>query len=315
LVLESLSELDRDRRAEWRRQTVELLRSALLEIPGSRHTRLALAEHCVRDAQQTARRGDLQKAAALASEALSLLSVDPHGAPGVEMRWFNLKAEAAGIFDGRERRAFLDALCEEGVEAGWLLKAELLIAQDNLPAWAAVELLAPQTQGNRASTGFRIARRAAELMATYPGGREQAAERYRLLKLVEDRAPTMTPDEEYQLACLSYQLGEYQEGKRRFAALRSSQRWRDVEFDGLFLSEPGTSVPRRFRGVVVQSEEHRGWFEVRDEQSSAKLFEAPFRARAFGDSRLEKGAHRLISIRLNWQGPSAVPARQARQID
>src|SRR5207247_2278363 len=83
----STAQANRAESLKWLDQAKMALREALIDVPTSRHTRLALAQVLAEEARQSP--GNPQ-AAGLVAEALQLLSVDP---TGNEARWYQVRTD------------------------------------------------------------------------------------------------------------------------------------------------------------------------------------------------------------------------------
>lgn len=245
---------------------------------------------------------------ALAAECLQLLSVEP---TGHHTRWYKTKVETAELFGDVQGREYLAGLRQQGVEDGFLLTAELMLAEELPRVREAIDLLDPLVGGDEARKRPRTCRRLAQLMLELPDYECRFEDRYRLLALVESQMQRLTPHEEFQMACLAYQLGRYPEGRRRFAQLRNTGRGQDVAGRKRpYLVDLETGEPLLCRGVVVRLEGGQGWMRLESEKDGRNLFEAPFTRRLFGDQVVVHRTYPAI-VRFTEKGPKAVPARFA----
>jgi len=307
MVLEELARLLPDEASRWRDQSKDALRSAFGEMPTSRHTRLALAKQCLADAKRRA--GSDPATAGLVAECLQLLSVEP---TGQFKKWYAVKSEAARFFGDEAGRQFVEDLCKRGIEDGFLLKTELLLHEAHGDIQAGLKILAPLIVGDQAAVHPRACRRAAELMEQEPSLRSLFEERLRLLKIVEVSLNRLTPNEEFQLACLSFQLGDVAEGRRRFTVFRATGRSSDVAGeDKPFLMDAEGIRPLRCRAVVSSLDGARGWMRLETEDGARRLFDSPFLARHFSDDVRPHQVYPAV-VRFTEMGPRAVPAVFAR---
>jgi hypothetical protein len=310
LVFNSLSHAVADRGASlgWLDQATSALREALIDVPASRHTRLALAQVLLEEAR---RYGRGPQAVGLVAEGLQLVSVEP---TGNEKRWYQTRADLAGFFSEESGRRLVQELKQKGIEDGFLLDAELRLVPASDPLTLdhsrreALTILREALAGEDAVKRPRTARRAADLMAFLEDEALRHEERYRLLTLAESRTP-LTAAEEFQLAWLAFVLGRYSDGLRRFDGLRASQRANEVS-DEVWLVAKGQVEPRRLEAAVERIEGDRGWMVVRDEAGD-RLFRAPFVARHFSRSGAfpRHGQTEPVLVRFTGMGPRAVPLR------
>jgi hypothetical protein len=312
LVLRQLAHFQPETASKRKEQARAELRLALLDLPASRHARLALARLCLEDVQGLVH-SDPPQAAALAAECLCLLSVDP---TGQHFKWHQTRFEAADAMGSDFGRQFLDKLCADGVEDGFLLKAELTLIQHADLAnrdeglRQAIAILAPRVRGNDAAARPRTCRRLVELMSDSPLCHNQYAERYRLLSIVEAMLKRTTPHEEFQLAWLAYQMGQFGEGQRRFTQLRAMGRASVVAgVTNPYLVNHTTRKPLRCRGKVTRLEGSRGWMQMESDADGRRLFDVPFYVRHFGDVAIGRAYPALV--RFTEKGPTGVPERFA----
>jgi hypothetical protein len=286
------------------------LEEALTQVPDSRHTRLSLAENLVLAAERFAQSNDVGRraeAAGLVARVMQLLEVSP---TGVQQRWYETKKRAVGLFHHEEGMRFLQHLQERGIEDGYLLVAEICLSYDKPDIVGAIEWLRPLTDGVRAGKNLRSVRRLADLYARSDGHRHDFRTRYRLLSVLESSGMTTTPDEEYQLAYLEYQLGRYAKGASRFAALRVGQRQKQVDLaQAMFLTDRGDV--RIFNAQVKQSDGRRGRMDLFDLASRTKLFDTEYFGQQFDSLRI--GATIEVAVRFSHSGTQAVPARLFRR--
>lgn len=312
LVFNSLSLAATDRREslEWLDQAKGALREALIDLPASRHTRLALAQVLLEEVRQS---GHGPQAAGPMAEALQLVSVEP---TGNEKRWYQTRADLAGFFSEDARKQLIQDLKRRGVEDGYLLEAELCLVPSADP-WTldqsrreALQILRQALAGEEVVKRPRVARRAAELMSHLEDESLLHEDRYRLLTLAESRTQ-LTAMEEFQLAWLAFVLGRYGDGMKRFDGLRASQRAYEIDLSAeAWLVPSGGREPRKLQGEVERVEGDRGWMVVRDE-AAVRLFRAPFVARHFSRSGTvpRHGQTEPVLIRFTGMGPRAVPLR------
>lgn len=286
------------------------LEEALTQVPDSRHTRLSLAENLVLAAERSAQSNDVGRraeAAGLVARIMQLLEVSP---TGVQQRWYETKKRAAGLFHHEEGMRFLQHLQERGIEDGYLLVAEICLSYDKPDIVGAIEWLRPLTDGARAGKNLRSVRRLAELYGRSDGHCLDFRTRHRLLSVLESSGISTTPDEEYQLAYLEYQLGRYAKGASRFAALRVGQRQKQVDLQqAMFLTDRGDV--RIFNAQVKQSDGRRGRMDLFDLASRTKLFDTEYFGQQFDSLRL--GATIEVAVRFSHSGTQAVPARLYRR--
>ena len=299
----STDDVERNRLTELAQQTLE---DALVQAPMSRHTRQALADSLLAGADRCMKQGTellLVQAAKLASRVLQLLELEPTGEPE---RWYRTKGRAAELFGTEAGILFLQRLQHRGVEDGYLLVAERCVYFDNLED--AIGWLRPITEGSGAARHVRSARRLAQLYVRSEGHWRLFDERYRLLIAVEASGTPTTPDEEYQLACLEYQLGRPAKGGTRFAGLRAGQRHQQVSVPTTALLDD-SGAPRVFSAQIKPGGEgERGWMDLFERGSRQKLFSVPFFARHFG--RVRAGAAMDVAVRFDSKGPNAIPPRK-----
>ena len=199
------------------------------------------------------------------------------------------------------------------------MKAELILSKkgDDREAAgrAAIEFLEPLVFGSEAAVRPRVCRRLAELMQFDADYALQFEERRRLLLIVEVTGQRLTPQEEYQLAYLAYQVGAYEEGRRRFSVLRSTGRAQMVAgAEAPFILDAQSREPLNCHATVINLEGQRGWMKLEERETGRPLFQAPFFVRHFGDDvRLNRPF--LAIVRISPNGPMAVPPEFARRRD
>jgi hypothetical protein len=280
---------------------IRVLEQALTEIPDSRHTRLALAQLYLADAQQKVL-ANLDGGAKAAARVLSLLSVEPTGR--IE-RWTETKRRVVELFGTEQQRQRLDELKKEGREDAFMLLCELSVARGEVGEGIAI--LREITTPERIDKYWEAARRLAELMLQE---RVMAFdERRRLLQAVE-RAADLRPDEAHQLASLELMFGDRKMGMRRFALLRSSGQAARVSRSIETIWTDTVGKPVEFLGRPnADTGAFRSWIRIEPADGSGWSLEVPFIGRHFED-----GSRRTIervAVRLTKMGPQAIPLRMA----
>lgn len=279
--------------------------TALTMLPDTRHTRLGLSELLMRRAEAAyAQQTDaaVAEAAGMAARVLQLLELEP---TNERHRWYATKERAHRLFGDEKAMVYLQRLQERGVEESFLIVAERCLGFGDVAG--AIGWLQPITEGTKVARNLRAARRLAHVYAQHDAYSGLFSERHRLLASVESSGTPLTPDEEFQLACLDYQFGRYARGASRFSALRAGDRSRQVSLPAWVLADE-QGRPAVFTGRISQrTEGPRGWIDVYSRASGEKLFYTQFFVRRFGNSR--PGTALDVCIRFERMGAQAVPAR------
>jgi len=306
LVRRDLSKVDPENKQAHRRAAVKHLEQAVENLPESRPTRLALARLLVQEARTT-KNGEPDLAARAAARALWLLSIEPDGR--YAEAWHGLRKDASDVFGDDRGTALVDKLIQEQNEAGYLLRAEMLVAaaQD---VTGAVALLKRIVAGSDAGRNWNAARRLAALMLI---DRDQSvetkSERRRLLLAVENKAK-LTPAEDFHLACLAFQLRCYADGEQRFRHLRLNNRHLLLtQAAEPFLSDDH-GVTAEFKAVVERVYELGARGQMGVHLGHARQFTASFYPRHFfAEGAVTPGKTTKVHVRLSPWGPQAVPVR------
>jgi hypothetical protein len=311
LILRSMGRLGgpgaRDRLSEAR----DHLERALAELPESRHTRLALAGLSLEEATRLSGSEDVDdqaRAVGLAADVLRLLSVEP---TGEEDRWAKTKHEAISLFDDQAGRLLIESLKDDGDEAGYLFDAELQLEKEGTRP--AIGVLQPLVQGDGVARYLQATRRLAELLVMDDAGEAELRERFRLLSALDAAGMALTADEEFQLASLTYCLGRYDDGRRRFAVLRDTRKaWSVSKELWSYLLDPDTRTVAQFLGRVRSVDAGTGWMEVCEEATGETLFTARFVKRHFTENDIQARKPLQVVVRFTGPGPNAVPPRFPR---